>query len=76
MLTYFIYKLLIFDCIICDLILDKDPLTKAAGIIATIVFGILGLASIVIDIIALPLYLIMLLLWLILKVINILKENR
>lgn len=75
MITYCVYRYFIFECLICDFMLDKDPLYQSAGIIGTIFFGILCLVFIIADIIAIPLYLIVLFLALIIKLINVMKRG-
>lgn len=73
MITYFVYRYFIFECIICDFLLDNDPLSKAIGIVGTLFFGILGLVFVIADIAAIPLYLLILFLALIIKLIDVIR---
>lgn len=74
MITYFVYKMFIYDCLIEDLIFNGDCVEKAIGLVATPLFTIFGLLFILLDIIAIPLYLIIGILALIFKVIEFIKR--
>lgn len=70
MASYFIYKMLIYDILIQDYLLDGDALERAIALVGIIIFGIFGIAYILLDIFAIPLYLLIGVLALIFKIIE------
>lgn len=68
--SYFIYKMFIYEVLIQDYLLDGDCIERALGLIGTIFFGIFGIAYILLDIFAIPLYLLVGVLALIFKIIE------
>lgn len=57
MLTYFVYKCIIYDILIESYLFNGDCLEQAFSLFAIITYGILGLFCVVADILMIPLYL-------------------
>ena len=75
MCSYFYYKTFIFDELIIGFLINGDAFEKALGLVGTIVFSTIGLVFIVLDILAIPLYLIIGVLTLLFKIIEIIKDK-
>ena len=75
MATYFIYKIFIYDVLIQDYLLDGDYLERALGLVGTITLGVFGFACILVDVFAIPLYLLIGVVALVFKIIERMKKN-
>lgn len=60
MFTYLCYKECIYDCLIKDMLIDfwSGLEERVLALILIIIFGILGIAFIVLDVLLIPIYLI------------------
>lgn len=70
MFTYIIYKKVIYEYAIKDLLEDGDSLDKAIGIWMLLILGIFGIDVVIIDLIFIPIYLLIGITALIIKLIE------
>ena len=75
MITWFMFKDFIWDTIIQDMILNGDILDRALGIVWLPFITILCLTGLLLDLFGIPLYLLIGLVYLILKIIERKKQN-
>ena len=76
MITYAVYKLIVYEIFIQIYLLNGDYVEKAIGVIGAIFYSIVGLFAIAIDILAIPLYVLFGILVLIFKIIEIRNRRR
>lgn len=76
MITYAVYKLIVYEIFIQSYLLNGDYVEKAIGVIGAIFYSIVGLFAIAIDILAIPLYVLFGILVLIFKIIEIRNRRR
>ncbi len=75
MATYFVYKMFIYDVLIQDYLFNGDCLHCALGLVGTIIFGMFGIVYILVDIFAIPLYLLIGVVALVFKIIERIKHH-
>lgn len=73
MLTYFVYKMFIYDILIQGYLFNGDCLERALGLFGIIIFGMMGIMFVVADILSIPLYLLIGIFTLIFKIIDKLR---
>ena len=75
MITCFMFKDFIWDIIIQDMILNGDMMDRALGIACLPFMTIFSLTGLLLDLIGIPLYLLVGLVYLILKIIERIKKQ-
>ena len=74
MITWFMFKETLYDLCIQDMILNGETMDRAVGIVMLPIMTIFSLTGLLLDILGIPLYLLICLIYLILKIIERIKK--